>query len=637
MGNDKANRMLDVEFLDETAKKSFYPTPDALAEKMVLEALKVLPKGQRCGSNYTILEPSAGGGMLIRMIGKCFGGYSPGHESSIRFFELTNGDSNDMDTEKLLACAPRKPKIDFIEIDENLRTITKGLYSSEKKSELKAQMQRYERQYSREIGEYVYAEGHEELYNKYYSEWKILDNLGPVRCVGDDFMSYHTYKVYDLIFMNPPFSEGAEHLLKALEMQSRTGGSVVCILNAETLRNPCTLARKELAKKLRQVNANIQYIKEAFAEADRKTMVEVALISCHIESPAKFSNIFEGLQKAKEEEVKSKATGYVKTVKESFTDDMIEQYDFEVQMTLKLVEEYEAIKPYIAYDFPYIKKEALSTAPIVKLSIAGGEDFSINEYLKEVRLKYWRALFHNPQFTGMLTSNLATEFHGMVEDMQHYDFNEFNVNQIKKRMAAKMEEGYYDTILNLFDKLSCVHSYTGLPEEDNVWMYNGWKTNKAWKVNDKKVIIPCYGAFSAWSGKFCSYTAYELLSDIEKTLNYLDCGRTEDSHLSLKQIISTYSDAQSARNIDTKFFTVTFYKKGTCHITWKDAKLIEKLNIIGSKKKGWLPPGYGTKAYKDMSEEEKVVIDDFQGEKEYNKIMREHSFYLGSNVLQLAM
>lgn len=58
-----------------------------------------------------------------------------------------------------------------------------------------------------------------------------------IRVVHDNFLTMHTSKHYDLIVMNPPFSEGDKHLLKALEMQ-QNGGQVVCLLNAETIRNP---------------------------------------------------------------------------------------------------------------------------------------------------------------------------------------------------------------------------------------------------------------------------------------------------------------------------------------------------------------------------------------------------------------
>ena len=47
-----------------------------------------------------------------------------------------------------------------------------------------------------------------------------------LRVVHDDFLTYDALKRYDLIVMNPPFSEGDKHLLKALDMQ-KYGGSIV--------------------------------------------------------------------------------------------------------------------------------------------------------------------------------------------------------------------------------------------------------------------------------------------------------------------------------------------------------------------------------------------------------------------------
>ena len=50
--------------------------------------------------------------------------------------------------------------------------------------------------------------------------------------IHDDFLKFHTGKQYDLIAMNPPFSNGDEHLLKALDLQKH-GGYIICILNAD--------------------------------------------------------------------------------------------------------------------------------------------------------------------------------------------------------------------------------------------------------------------------------------------------------------------------------------------------------------------------------------------------------------------
>lgn len=58
---------------------------------------------------------------------------------------------------------------------------------------------------------------------------------------------YSTMKEYDLIIMNPPFSNGNSRLWKALDLQERNGGAVICLLNAETLKNPYTKYSKVVA------------------------------------------------------------------------------------------------------------------------------------------------------------------------------------------------------------------------------------------------------------------------------------------------------------------------------------------------------------------------------------------------------
>ena len=58
------------------------------------------------------------------------------------------------------------------------------------------------------------------------------------RVVGSDFLDYAGVCYYDAIVMNPPFSNGDEHLLKAWDFLH--DGEIVCLLNAETLNNPFT-------------------------------------------------------------------------------------------------------------------------------------------------------------------------------------------------------------------------------------------------------------------------------------------------------------------------------------------------------------------------------------------------------------
>lgn len=97
-----------------------------------------------------------------------------------------------------------------------------------------------------------------------------------IRVVHDNFLTMHTSKHYDLIIMNPPFNEGDKHLLKALEMQ-QNGGRVVCLLNAETIRNPYSNTRKDLVRKLKEYDASIEYVQNAFRDAEKKPMWRLPL------------------------------------------------------------------------------------------------------------------------------------------------------------------------------------------------------------------------------------------------------------------------------------------------------------------------------------------------------------------------
>ena len=62
---------------------------------------------------------------------------------------------------------------------------------------------------------------------------------------------------------------------------------------------------------------------------------------------------------------------------------------------------------------------------ILSLDIGSNRDkynnkLSINEYIREVRKKYWSALFENKKFIGQLTGNLQREFYNRVDDLKDY-------------------------------------------------------------------------------------------------------------------------------------------------------------------------------------------------------------------------
>lgn len=451
------------------------------------------------------------------------------------------------------------------------------------------------------------------------------------RVVHNDFLTYRGYKKYDLIVSNPPFSNGAKHLLKMLEMQE-SGGGIVCILNAETLKNTAYNERKALLLKLEDLNASIEYIQEAFTDAERRTDVEIALVKVIIPQAERSSYIYEDtLRKARDLNYKdAKEQESYAVAGNDFIKAIVDQYNVEIEAGIKFIDEYKAMAPFILKEFDADGKKQ---DPILYITFSdqryggGREEFTYNGFVKRVRAKYWKALFSNPKFTGQLTSKLKEEYYQRVTDLSNYDFSLYNIYSLRAEMSKQVSRGIEDTIVALFDELSHKYHYYNETSK-NIHYFNGWKTNRSWIIN-KKVIIPL-SAYDQFWGRY-SPSDYKLvgkLQDIEKCFNYLDGGLTDA--VDMEKTLKEAQEAGETKKIQLKYFTVTFYKKGTTHIEFTNEELLKKFNIFGAQHKGWLPPSYGKKGYEEMEPEEKAVVDDFEGEQEYNKVVRNKGYYLFS-------
>lgn len=450
---------------------------------------------------------------------------------------------------------------------------------------------------------------------------QTLEDAG-FRVIHDDFLTFQTQKRYDLIAMNPPFDQGAKHLLKALELSER-GGTVCCILNAETIRNPFSEERRELAKKLNEYGAQIRFVKDGFKDAERRTNVEVALVHVEIPRVKLDSSIMDEMRKAPTYKPQEVPESISTLAQYDEIEQFVNRYNYEVACGIRLIEEYRAMEDYIVDDPTSDYKK-----PILQLNFYGKSSYSndcasINEYIRYTRKKYWRMIFHQPLIVNKLTSNLQEELRDNVEKLKDYEFSAYNILTLICKMNERVVKGVEDTIIALFDDWTRKDWHEDSP---NVHYYNGWKTNSCFRIG-KKVILPFYGAFDWYDKKFSAYNVLSKMRDIEKVFDFLDKGRTDWAG-TIDNAIHLAEATENTRNIDTKYFTVTFFKKGTAHFVFKDMDLLEKFNLFASMRKGWLPPNYGKRHYADMSAEEKEAVDAFQGKEKYEEILRNADYYL---------
>lgn len=453
------------------------------------------------------------------------------------------------------------------------------------------------------------------------------------RVIHDDFLTFHTRKRYDLILMNPPFAQGDLHLLHALEL-CQGGGQIACILNAETIRNPFTNSRKALLKTLRKHGASIRFVERGFSRAARRTDVDIALINVNIPAANEDPFIWENLKKAQEERIETEELHEVAPSNQ--VERLIREYDLLCAAGIQLMRIYNGVADRIM-----CSSKVDYNSPIIGLVIDGDKTekcgtSQINAFLRAARARYWRELFDLPELRQKMTSAMRNKYDGTIEKMKDYDFSQFNIQQVLSQIMGQIVTGVEEAIVKCFDKLSAEHAYHSDVQNENIHYYNGWKTNKAHYINTK-CIIPTYGCFARgykpdrhgrYKGTLEGLDArgcFQVLDDLEKALDYLDKGETAPTDLGTALHYAVSSGKTTAR---CKYFDVTFYKKGTCHIRFRDQKIVDRLNIYIGRQRAWLPPSYGSVSYEKMDAESQRVVDAFQGREKYGQVCQNHDDYI---------
>lgn len=453
---------------------------------------------------------------------------------------------------------------------------------------------------------------------------------GRGRCVvGDDFLRWTTHTRYDLIVMNPPFRDGDKHLAHALDLMQH-GGQIVCLLNAATLQRTEGAFRADLHRRLKEYGATIETLYGAFSGAERRTDVDVSLVYVNIPKAEEDDSILEGLRGAVDAEDDG---GEVHDIVDSdFFRGLVQRYNFEARAGLEIIDRFERLKKYIP------KRDTLRDLQIINLVVdtketeyvASGVLSLANAYLRELRKKYWSAMFASREMQEAMTYEMREKYMAQLEKFRSFDFSMANIYQIRLELSKSLVSSVEDTILKVFDDLTYKHS---MGKNTNVHYYNGWVTNDCCKVK-QKVIVPFYGLYdSRWGGSWSEYKARDYLMDLERVLTYLDNGRTDGLTCDkvIRDAFSTgAAEKYHGQKISCKYFDLEFKKKGTVHIFFTNSEVLKKFNIFGGRKKNWLPPRYGKAAYGDLGKDEQAVVDAFEGKQSYEETVKNARFYLPS-------
>lgn len=430
--------------------------------------------------------------------------------------------------------------------------------------------------------------------------------------VGFDWLTYEGVSYYDAILMNPPFSVGSKHLMKAWDFLHQ--GEIVCLLNEETIKNPCTEERKRLAQIIQEFGT-VEYLGDCFSTAEHKTAVNVALV--YLKKTAK--DDAPDLWAKKTTEEKQYGVDYDGDINMLAIRDNLGNMEHWFNMAnehwIKGIEHIRKAKLYMDQnkvsdsrgssndnDFGKILEMALSNVHTCRA-----------EYLRRHRKLAWTSVFQQMDFNRWLDSKQQDTFLRDVQRDSTIPFTAQNIKSTLENVFMSRKKLFEESVARVFDDL-CGHAVENasgpvMPERlKNHWNRGeGWKTNDNYKVN-KKLIFP-YGVTYDWSGFHTPYSgdARTIYSDLDRILCVLDGTPFDKCYTvghSLEEKCRTVNKQTNSGGwtFQSEYFEGRFFKKGTVHLKWKRNDLWERFNLTAAAGKKWL--GEDTQQYRPKKRRE---------------------------------
>lgn len=433
--------------------------------------------------------------------------------------------------------------------------------------------------------------------------------------IDSNFLTYDNSIQADLIFANFPFSNGDLHLLKAIDCLY--SGEIVALINAETIKNPYSNSRKELVSKLTQLKADIDYLPNEFVTAERSTKVEVALI--HIK---KENSIETDLWKDLEVDTWTPDIKLDKIYEVAGRDtvhNLIAKYNREKDLISEQVISFYKNYPHIGHmlclEIRGIEQQRFRDSDDMTLELKT----KLNQLNAQLKKNYWRLLLQEDKIAKNLTSKKKKSLNSYISQFELFAFNEANIKIVINNVLEKFGASIDEAILELFDMLTQFSlkdsRWSESEYQGNIHYYNSWKSNNAYKLNNK-VIVRFWHSANVIQSKSLSWEASDLITDISRVVNYFDPSKKEDAH----DIINKALKDGQTKKIKVNSLLFTFFKKGTVHIEFTDSEILRKFNISVGKLRGELPMDYAEKDFNDLSETEKKIVKDFEPSELYSVI-----------------
>jgi hypothetical protein len=401
----------------------------------------------------------------------------------------------------------------------------------------------------------------------------ILNDKG-YKVIGSDFLSFDEPREFGLVVLNPPFRNAEQHILHAWRFV-RDGGELVSLIGSHTIANESSKYREQL-NKLIKAHGTTEDLGECFEDAERKTSVKVSMI--RLSKPKQETTVDFDPSGFKKDFVSDEAFSANPLAHANYLKALVMQYKM---VERSLIDRHELNKQ-LKFYLNGVGGDRYGSDNVDKIC-----SVPLADQLTEVKDRFWSEVFTKAKIASKVTGNFKKNFEKFRKEQGQMSFSEENVQEMLMMFFGNYDSIMTEALTAMFDKLTSYYC------EENKIHWEGWKTNKGYKLN-AKVIYP-YGVrvySDRWGSTFSS-SSDELTSDLDKILCWLSGKKYED--LTIKTSWAIREKCDSANKLkdhqgkfESDFFEMRIFKKGTLHLVFKDRQLLDRFNIKAAEDKNWI-------------------------------------------------
>lgn len=407
--------------------------------------------------------------------------------------------------------------------------------------------------------------------------------------VGFDFLQFGNGSFYSHIICNPPFQDGAAHVLKAWDVL--WDGEIVAILNAETVRNPFSRDRQRLADLIERFG-EVEFVEGAFADAQaqRKTDVEVALVYLRKQADIQHDIIGDLLDdlRGDPETPERLGAGYAQPYEVALPNSVIENSVAAFDAAVRAMRDAvfgEARAGYYACLLGETMAVRNGEGPQTKPAVSVGEVHTdMAERYEALKDRAWAGILRSTNVTARLSSAAQKRVESEFAQVKSLAFTVANVYGFLCGLAQAQGEVQSQMACDIFDLITKYHS-------ENTVFYRGWKSNDkhrtcGMRIKTTRFVLPGHSGHT----HSLTWESTQLLADFDKVFAMLD-GKREPMVGLVRTFADHYGALRDGARMRSSYFDVRYYPGiGTIHFFPRDKALVDRLNRLVGRQHKWLPP-----------------------------------------------